>query len=120
MPTQEDYAFQKRDGYAVPQYAQRIVSTPGKEDGLAWQDSNKNWEGPLGENIARVIEQGYTSSAEPYHGYFFKILSGQGPAARLGEMDFVVEGVMIGGFALAAVPAEYGVTGVNTFVVSHD
>jgi len=120
VEAQEDYAFQKRDGYAVPQYAQRIVSTPGKEDGLAWQDSNKNWEGPLGENIARVIEQGYTSSAEPYHGYFFKILSGQGPAARLGEMDFVVEGVMIGGFALAAVPAEYGVTGVNTFVVSHD
>ena len=120
VEAQEDYAFQKRDGYAVPQYAQRIVSTTGKEDGLAWQDSNKNWEGPLGENIARVIEQGYTSSAEPYHGYFFKILSGQGPAARLGEMDFVVEGVMIGGFALAAVPAEYGVTGVNTFVVSHD
>jgi hypothetical protein len=89
---------------------------------LAWQDSKGNWEGPLGENIARAIEQGYTnsSSAVPYRGYFFKILNGQGPAAPLGEMDFVVEGVMIGGFALAAVPAEYGVTGVNTFVVSHD
>lgn len=120
VQAQEDYAFQKRDGYAVPQYAQRIVSTPGKQDGLAWQDSSNNWEGPLGENVARVIEQGYTNSAEPYHGYFFKILSGQGRAARLGEMDFVVEGVMIGGFALAAAPAEYGVTGVNTFVVSHD
>ena len=120
VQAQEEYAFRKRDGYAVPQYAQRIVSTPGKQDGLAWQDSNKNWEGPLGENVARVIEQGYTSSAEPYHGYFFKILNGQGPAAPLGKMDFVVEGVMIGGFALAAVPAEYGVTGVNSFVVSHD
>jgi hypothetical protein len=122
VQAQQDYAFQKRDGYAVPQYAQRIISTPSKQDGLAWQDSKGNWEGPLGENIARAIEQGYTnsSSAVPYRGYFFKILNGQGPAAPLGEMDFVVEGVMIGGFALAAVPAEYGVTGVNTFVVSHD
>jgi hypothetical protein len=120
VQAQEEYAFRKRDGYDVPQYAQRIVSTPGKQDGLAWQDSNGNWEGPLGENVARALEQGYTTDAEPYHGYFFKILKGQGPAAVLGEMDFVVEGVMIGGFALAASPAEYGVTGVNTFVVSHD
>lgn len=120
VQAQQDYAVRKREGYAVPQYAQRIMSTPSKQDGLAWQDSNGNWEGPLGENVARAIEQGYTSSAEPYHGYFFKILKGQGPAAPLGEMDFVVEGVMIGGFALAAVPAEYGVTGVNTFIVSHD
>jgi hypothetical protein len=58
----------------------------------------------IGENIARAIEQGYTSGAEPYHGYFFKILKGQGPAARLGEVDFVVKGVMIGGFALVAAP----------------
>ncbi len=120
VQAQEEYAFRKRDGYDVPQYAQRIMSASGKQDGLAWQDSNGNWEGPLGENVARAIEQGYTSDAEPYHGYFFKILKGQGPAAPLGEMDFVVEGVMIGGFALAAVPAEYGVTGVNTFIVSHD
>jgi hypothetical protein len=74
----------------------------------------------VGENIARAIEQGYTSSADPYHGYFFKILKGQGPAAPLGEMDFVVKGVMIGGFALIAAPAEYDVTGVRTFIVSHD
>ncbi len=117
---QEEYAFRKRNGYEVHQYAQRIISTPGKQDGLAWRDSDGNWEGPLAENVAQAIEQGYTSSAAPYHGYFFKILNGQGPAAPLGEMDFVVEGVMIGGFALAAVPAEYGVTGVNTFIVSHD
>lgn len=63
---------------------------------------------------------GYTSSAEPYHGYFFKILKGQGPAVRLGQMDFVVNGIMIGGFALVAAPAEYDVTGVRTFIVSHD
>jgi hypothetical protein len=120
VQAQKEYAFRTREGYAVPQYAQRIMSAPGKQDGLAWQDSDGKWEGPLGENVARAIERGYTSSSEPYHGYFFKILNGQGPAAPLGEMDFVVEGVMIGGFALAAVPAEYGVTGVNSFVVGHD
>jgi hypothetical protein len=74
----------------------------------------------VGENIARAIEQGYTSGSEPYHGYFFKILKGQGPAAALGEMDFVVKGVMIGGFALVAAPAVYNVTGVRTFIVSQD
>ena len=66
------------------------------------------------------MEQGYTSRAEPYHGYYFKILKGQGPAAPLGEMDFVVKGVMIGGFALVAVPADYRVTGVKTFIVSYE
>ena len=104
----------------VNQYAQRIVSTPGKQDGLAWQNPDGTWGGPIGENIARAIEQGYTSSSEPYHGYFFKILKGQGPAAPLGEIDYVVKGVMIGGFALVAAPAEYNVTGVRTFIVSND
>ena len=120
VEAQYDYAFQKREGYDVNQYAQRIVSSPGKQDGLAWQNPHGTWEGPVGDKIARAIEQGYTSSAEPYHGYFFKILKGQGPAAPLGEMDFVVKGVMIGGFALVAAPAEYGVTGVQTFIVSDD
>ena len=120
VEAQYEYAFQKRQGYDVNQYAQRIISTPGKQDGLAWQDPDGTWGGPVGEKIARAIEQGYTSGSEPYHGYFFKILKGQGPAAPLGEIDFVVEGVMIGGFALVAAPAEYGVTGVKTFIVSHD
>ena len=120
VEAQHDYANQTRDVYDVNQYAQRIVSTPGKHDGLAWQNPDGTWGGPIGENIARAIEQGYTSSAQPYHGYFFKILTGQGPAAPLGEMDFVVKGVMIGGFALVAAPAEYDVTGVRTFMVSHD
>jgi hypothetical protein len=117
---QHDYAVQQRAINDVNQYAQRIVSTSGKQDGLAWQNSDGTWAGPIGGNIARAIEQGYTSSTEPYHGYFFKILKGQGPAAPLGEMDFVVKGVMIGGFALVAAPAEYDVTGVRTFIVSHD
>ena len=120
VEAQHDYAFQKREGYDVNQYAQRIISTSGKQDGLAWQNPDGSWGGPIGEKIARAIEQGYSPSAEPYHGYFFKILTGQGPAAPLGEMDFVVKGLMIGGFALVAAPAEYGVTGVKTLIVSHD
>jgi hypothetical protein len=120
VEAQYDYAFQPREGYTVNQYAQRIVSTPGTQDGLAWQNSDGTWEGPIGEKIARAIEQGYNLEAEPYHGYFFKILKGQGPAAPLGEMDYVVKGAMIGGFALVAAPAEYAVTGVKTFIVSQD
>jgi Protein of unknown function (DUF2950) len=120
VEAQYDYAYKFRNEYAVSQYAQRIVSTPGKKDGLAWQSSDGTWEGPIGEKIARAIEQGYSPDLEPYHGYLFKILTGQGPAAPLGQMDYVVEGVMIGGFALVAAPAEYGVTGVYTFIVSND
>jgi hypothetical protein len=120
VEAQHEYALQKREGYDVNQYAQRIISTTGKQDGLAWQNPDGSWGGPIGEKIARAIEQGYSPSAVPYHGYFFKILKGQGPAAPLGEMNFVVEGLMIGGFALVAAPAEYAVTGVKSFIVSHD
>ena len=120
VEAQQEYALQKREGYDVNQYAQRIISTPGKQDGLAWQNPDGSWGGPVGEKIARAIEHGYSTGAEPYHGYFFKILKGQGPAAPLGEMDFVVKGMMIGGFALAAAPAEYGITGVKSFMVSND
>jgi hypothetical protein len=120
VEAQHEYALQKREGYEVNQYAQRIISTPGKQDGLAWQTADGTWEGPVGEAIARALEQGYSRRGEPYHGYFFKVLRGQGPAAPLGQLDFVVNGAMIGGFALAAAPAEYRVTGVQTFIVSHD
>jgi hypothetical protein len=120
VEAQYEYALKKREVYEVNQYAQRIISTPGKQDGLAWQDPDGSWGGPVGEKIAHALEQGYTTGAEPYHGYFFKILKGQGPAAPLGEMDYVIKGVMIGGFALVAAPAEYGVTGVKTFIVSQD
>jgi hypothetical protein len=120
VEAQYEYAFQKREGYDVHQYAQRVISTPGKQDGLAWRNPDGSWGGPIGEEIAHAIEQGYSSKAEPYHGYFFKILKGQGPAAPLGEMDFVVRGIMIGGFALVAAPAEYAVTGVKSFIVSQD
>jgi DUF2950 family protein len=120
VEAQDDYAFRQRKLYDVNQYAQRIISTPGKQDGLAWQNPDGTWGGPIGENIAKAIEQGYTTDSQPYHGYFFKILKGQGPAAPLGEMNFVVKGIMIGGFALIAAPAEYAVTGVRSFIVSQD
>ena len=120
VEAQLEYASEKHDGATLNQYAQRIISTPGKHDGLAWQDPDGSWKGPVGEAIARVIAEGYTDRYQPYHGYYFKILKGQGPAAPLGEMDFRVKDVMIGGFALVAAPAEYKVTGVMTFIVSHD
>jgi len=120
VEAQEEYASEPRGGSTTLQYAQRVVGTADKQDGLAWRDADGTWRGPIGEKIARAIEEGYSSKSEPYHGYFFKILKGQGPSAPLGELDFVVKGLMIGGFALVAAPAEYEVTGVKTFLVSHD
>ncbi|MEI7912388.1 MAG: DUF2950 domain-containing protein [Verrucomicrobiota bacterium] len=118
---QHEYASTKHDDSTVTQYAQRIISTPGKQDGLAWQNADGTWEGPVAEAIANALEQGYTKKdkPQPFHGYYFKVLKGQGPAAPLGQLDFVVAGTMIGGFALAAAPAEYQVTGVKSFIVSH-
>ena len=119
VEAQRQYASTRHDGAQVNQYAQRIISTPGKQDGLAWKAADGTWQGPVGEGIARVIAEGYTDRREPFHGYYFKVLKGQGPAAPLGQMNFVVGGLMIGGFALVAAPAEYRVTGVKTFIVSH-
>ena len=119
VEAQKEYAMKKREGYDVNQYAQRVVSTPGTQDGLAWQNADGSWDGPVGEKIAEVIEQGYKRD-DPYHGYFFKVLKGQGPAAHMGEMDYVIKGVMIGGFALVAAPADYRVSGVKTFIVNQD
>jgi hypothetical protein len=119
VEAQHEYAAQKHDGGRVNQYAQRVVSTPGRQDGLAWRTPDGTWQGPVGEAIARVIAEGYAERYEPFHGYYFRILKGQGPAAPMGQMDFVLDGVMIGGFALVAAPADYAVTGVKTFIVSH-
>jgi Flp pilus assembly protein TadG len=119
VEAQRDYLYHtQRTGYEPAQYAQRIIASPGKRDGLAWKNSDGTWAGPIGEKIAQAIAQGYTQG-EPYHGYFFKVLKGQGPSAPLGKMDFVVQGAMIGGFALVAAPAEYGESGIKTFMVSH-
>ena len=117
VDAQEEYAQEKHDGSKVNEYAQRIISTPGKHNGLAWQNADGSWGGPVGEKVARALEQGYSKKDEPFHGYYFKVLKGQGPHAPLGQMDFVVNGTMIGGFALLAAPAQYRVTGVKSFLV---
>lgn len=117
VEAQREYAQEKHDGADVNQYAQRIISTQGKHDGLAWQNPDGTWGGPVGEGVARALEQGYSKQSKPFHGYYFKVLTGQGKNAPLGEMDFLVDGAMIGGFALVAAPAQHRVTGVQTFMV---
>ena len=119
MDAQREYSLEKHDGSEVNQYAQRIISTPGKRDGLAWRNPDGSLGGPISEALANALEQGYSDRSQPYHGYYFKILRGQGPAAPLGRLDFVVNGAMIGGFALVAAPADYRVTGVKSFIVSY-
>lgn len=117
VEAQREYAQQKHDNSDVNQYAQRIISTPGKQDGLAWQSEDSTWQGPVGPAMAKALEEGYTKEGKPFHGYYFRVLKGQGPGAPLGEMDFVINGAMIGGFALIAAPAQYRVTGVQTCMV---
>jgi len=121
VEAQKEYAAQIHDDSGVNQYAQKIISTPGKQDGLYWKNADGTPGGPVSEAAARAIQEGYSlDSPSGYHGYYFKVLKGQGPAARLGQLDYVINGIMIGGFALVAVPAEYRVTGVKTFIVSYD
>jgi hypothetical protein len=120
VEAQHTYALTKHDGAIVNQYAQRIISTPGKHDGLAWQNADGTWGGTIGERAAHELEKTFTGKSAPFHGYYFKILRKQGPAAHLGTLDFVVKDAMIGGFALLAYPSMYRVTGVKSFIVSHD
>src|SRR5436305_12999889 len=121
VEAQHEYAMEKHDGSKVNQYAQQVLSTPGKHDGLAWQNPDGTWGGPVGEEVGKALEEGYSAQAgKPYNRYYFKVLTEQGPAWPMGEMDFMVGGTMIGGFALAAAPAEYRVTGVMTFIVCPD
>jgi hypothetical protein len=121
VEAQREYASVPRGDSKINQYAQRIISTPGKQDGLYWENPDGTPGGPISKGIARAIEEGYSvDRRSAYHGYYFKVLKGQGPAAPLGEIDYVIKGIMIGGFALVAVPADYRVTGVQTFMVSND
>ena len=120
VEAQKEYASDIHDDSGVNQYAQKIFSTPGKQDGLYWKNADGTSAGPIGDEVAKALEEGYTTGKGGFHGYYFKILKGQGPAAPLGKIDYVIEGIMIGGFALVAVPAEYRVTGVKTFIVSND
>jgi hypothetical protein len=120
VEAQKKYAEEIHDDSGVNQYAQKIISTPGKQDGLAWRKPDGSWGGPVGEAVANALEEGYVDKRKPFHGYYFKVLKGQGPDAFLGQLDYVIGGAMIGGFALVGVPAEYRVTGVKTFMVSYD
>ncbi len=122
VDAQNEYADKDRTGAGKGVYAQRIISSAGKKDGLYWPDAKGGDESPLGELIAKATAQGYRTGGgrTPYHGYYFKILTKQGSAAAGGELEYVVRDKMIGGFALVAYPAEYRNSGVMTFIVNHD
>jgi Protein of unknown function (DUF2950) len=119
VEAQKEYSLEIHDDSGVNQYAQKIFSTPGKQDGLYWENPDGTSGGPIGDAVAKALAEGYSTGKAGFHGYYFKILKGQGPAAPLGKIDYVIEGIMIGGFGLVAVPAEYRVTGVKTFIVSN-
>ena len=109
----------KVDGMSV--YAQRIVSSPGKKDGLYWPAAANEPPSPLGEAVAGASLRGYrVGSGAPYQGYYYKLLTRQGQRAPGGAHDYIVKGKMIGGFALIAWPAEYGNSGIATFMINHD
>lgn len=121
VDAQNEYAEKDRTGAGANIYAQRIVSQPGNKDGLYWPSAQGEDPSPLGELVAAATAQGYRvgGGRTPYNGYYFKILTKQGPAAPGGELEYIVHGKMIGGFALVAYPAEYRNSGVMTFIVSH-
>ena len=121
VDAQNEYSEKDRTGAGVKTYAQRIVSQPGKKDGLYWPTSQGEDPSPLGELVASATAQGYRvgGGRTPFHGYYFKILTKQGPAASGGALDYIVRGNMIGGFGLVAYPAEYRNSGVKTFICSH-
>ena len=121
VDAQDEYAEKDRTGAGVNTYAQRIISQPGKKDGLYWPTSQGEEASPLGELIAEATKQGYRvgGGRTPFHGYYFKILTKQGAAAAGGELEYIVNGKMIGGFALVAYPAEYRNSGVMTFIINH-
>lgn len=121
VDAQDEYAEIHYVTTGTAAYAQRIVSRPGRRDGLYWPAQDGAAESPLGELIGRATAIGYRvgEGRSPFNGYYFKILTRQGAAASGGAFDYVARGLMIGGFALVAYPAEYGNSGVMTFVVNH-
>jgi hypothetical protein len=122
VDAQREYAEADRDGKGV-QYARRLLSSDGTYDGLYWPTEDGERESPLGPLVGYAQAQGYTARQgrpTPYHGYIFRVLTAQGPDAKGGARDYIVNGRMIGGFALVASPAEYGNSGVMTFIVNHD
>jgi hypothetical protein len=121
VEAQKEYASKIHDDSGIHQYAQKLISTPGKQDGLYWENPDGTPGGPITKGVAKAMEEGYSLSKDSvYGGYYFHILKGQGPAAPNGELDYLIKGMMIGGFAAVAVPAEYRVTGVQTFIINND
>jgi len=122
VDAQNEYAEKDRTGAGIGVYAQRFISQPGKKDGLYWPAAQGEEQSPLGELFADASREGYRTGQgrSPYHGYYYKILTKQGPAAPGGAADYVVDGKMIGGFALVAYPAEYRNSGVMSFIVNYE
>lgn len=121
VDAQQDYAAKDRTGQGRGVYAQRIVSRAGSKDGLYWPAVSGEEPSPLGALAAQAAAEGYQAggTGQPFHGYLYKILSRQGQAAPGGSLDYVAGGQMIGGFALLAYPAEYGRSGIMSFIVNH-
>ncbi|MGZ8219082.1 DUF2950 domain-containing protein [Methylomagnum sp.] len=124
VEAQFDYADVDRDGDGLSEYAQKLMSEPGKFDGLFWEAAPGQPDSPLGPLVAEARAEGYkvkggSGSPTPYHGYFYRVLTRQGSAAPGGKYDYIINGNMIAGFGLVAFPAEYGTSGVMTFVVNH-
>ena len=123
VDAQREYYAVDHKGDGILQYAKQFVSTSGARDGLYWLTQPGEPPSPLGELVARARAEGYRAVANkptPYHGYLYRILTAQGPSAPGGAYDYLVRGHMIAGFGLIAFPAEYGVSGVMTFIVNHD
>jgi hypothetical protein len=125
VEAQREYASKDRDGDQVLEYAQKFRSTPGRKDGLYWPADLDGEISPLGPLLAEAQNEGYwvkpkepDAAPQPFHGYYFKILTRQGKHAPGGKYDYVINGNMIGGFALVAWPAEYGDSGIMTFIVN--
>ena len=124
VDAQREYAQNQRTS-GIMEYAQKLLSDPGKKDGLCWEDKEGGKQGPLGPLVGNACKTTYAGAqqavmAQPYHGYFYKILKRQGKHAPGGAYDYVVDGKMIGGFALVAYPARYGSSGITTLIVNHD
>ena len=125
VDAQREYALKNRDRGGLLEYAHKFVSKKDKKDGLYWEAKEGEEPSPLGPLVAKAAREGYglKKSGEkpsPYHGYYYRILKAQGEKAQGGAYDYVVNGKMIGGFALVAYPAEYGNSGVTTFMVNHE
>src|ERR1051325_4670110 len=124
VDAEREYAMKDRDKNGLLEYAQKFVSDPGKKNGLYWEAKAGEPESPLGPIMSQARSQGYQgkppSTPTPYHGYYYRILTAQGKDAPGGAYSYVVKGKMIGGFAVVGYPAEYGNSGVMTFIVNHD